>query len=362
MAHDNACKSRRLLAKRTGESERSRVRKSRRLRGSRGFRLLVCCLLALAICGVGWVSSTGRSPDAAASGRRLTKIEPASARPPFAVGLRITRLIDPTRMIRFPNGRTEPRTLVTYVRYPALGASSAVDLAGAPAARAAGPFPLIVFGHGYAVTPAIYAALLRTWTRAGYVVAAPVFPLENADAPGGPNEADLDNQPADIRLVISRLLAANGAAGGPLRGMIEPARIAVAGHSDGGETAVATAYDRRYRDTRIDAAIILSGAELSGKFTFPHRSPALLATQGTADTINLPINTDAFFDLAPRPKFLLTLLGAKHLPPYTSQQPQLGIVERVTTAFLDHYLKQAPLQPLLSAARVPGAAELIADP
>ena len=61
--------------------------------------------------------------------------------------------------------------------------------------------------------------------------------------------------------------------------------------------------------------------------------------QGTDDTINNPINTYAFFGVAHRPKYLLRLFGAPHLPPYTVQQPQLSIVERVTVAFLDRYLK-----------------------
>jgi hypothetical protein len=39
--------------------------------------------------------------------------------------------------------------------------------------------------------PATYASLLLAWARAGYVVAAPVFPLTNASAPGGANESDL---------------------------------------------------------------------------------------------------------------------------------------------------------------------------
>ena len=84
--------------------------------------------------------------------------------------------------------------------------------------------------------------------------------------------------------------------------------------------------------------MILSGAKIPGVgFTFPARNPPLLATQGTADTINPPSLTHAFYDPAPRPKFLLTLLGATHLPPYTFEQPQLGIVERVSIGFLDHY-------------------------
>ena len=33
------------------------------------------------------------------------------------------------------------------------------------------------------------------------------------------------------------------------------------------------------------------------------------------------------------------MFGAPHLGPYTDAQPQLGIVERVSIAFLDRYLK-----------------------
>ena len=235
---------------------------------------------------------------------------------------------------------------MTVVRYPVAG----------------GPYPLIVFAHGYALTPAPYARLLRAWTRAGYVVAAPVFPLENANAPGGPDESDLVNQPADISFVIGKLLSLNGRATGALGGMIDPSRIAVAGHSDGAETALAVAYDHRFRDRRIRAAIVLSGSALPGMGAFPRKGPPLLAVQGTADPINSPASTAAYFRLARSPKFLLWLLGASHLPPYTDQQPQLGIVERATIAFLDHYLKGRPLHALEVAARRPGLTLLTADP
>jgi fermentation-respiration switch protein FrsA (DUF1100 family) len=68
--------------------------------------------------------------------------------------------------------------------------------------------------------------------------------------------------------------------------------------------------------------------------------PPLLAVQGTADTSNAPRYTYAYFAAATRPKYLLRLLGAGHLPPYTSQQPQLGVVERTSVAFLDGYLRE----------------------
>jgi dienelactone hydrolase len=285
-------------------------------------------------------------------GSRPARHHQVIAGPPFKVASLTLRLVDASRTIRLPGGGAEPRILLTYVRYPG--------------SRSAGPFPLIVFGHGFTKTPAPYAQLLDAWARAGYVVAAPVFPLENANAPGGPNEADLINQPRDMSFVITRLLGLSSRSAGTLSYLIDPRAIAVAGHSDGGDTALTASYDSRFRDRRIRAAVILSGAEIPGLggFDFTHGGPALLATQGTADTINLPSATYAFFDPAPRPKFLLRLFGAQHLGPYTGQEPQLGIVERVSIAFLDRYLKQTRVsaRTLLAAGHVPGVAALTADP
>ena len=272
------------------------------------------------------------------------------AAPPPGIAVVTLRLVDTSRTIKPPGGTATPRTVVTSVRYP-LGLS--------------GPHPLIVFGHGFANTPWPYRRLLEAWTRAGYVVAAPLFPLENANAPGGPSERDLINQPADMRFVISRLLKLNASAGNRLSGRIDPAEIAVAGHSDGGVTALAVGFGGiRFRDRRVRAAVILSGARLSGRGVMNLRAPgpALLAVQGTADTINPPKYTYAFYAAAPRPKFLLRLLGVGHVPPYTFQQPQLGVVQRVTIAFLGRYLKGAPLAPLIAAGSVMRIADLEARP
>jgi dienelactone hydrolase len=294
------------------------------------------CALALGGCSQATSSTAVRPPVSAAtaSSPPVTTTSthatappprPRPARPPFAVGLRVVTFVDRSRSVLIPGVGRQPRTLVTLIRYP----------------RSAGRFPLVVFGHGFAVTPTPYAPLLQAWAQAGYVVAAPIFPLENAGAPGGPNENDLVNQPRDMSFVITQMLTANRVPASFLHGRLDPSRIAVTGQSDGGETALAVAYDRQFVDRRVRAAVILSGAKIPGVggFDFPAPSPPLLATQGTADTINPPSFTHAFFDNAPRPKFLLDLLGAPHLGPYTGEQPFASIVARVTIAFMDHYLK-----------------------
>ncbi len=330
---------------------------------------VVLVVAAVALVALGTITPAPRRHGGATPPMPSTSAarSPGARKPSsFAVGLRVIRLVDTNRTIDLPSGEAEPRALLTYVRYPTLEPSRGTDVRDAPAARADGPFPLVVFGHGFALTPEVYASMLRSWARAGYVVAAPAFPLENANAPGGPDESDLANQPGDMRFVINRLLAASSASSGPLAGLIDSSRIAVAGHSDGGDTALAVAYDRRYRDPRVGAAVIMSGAEMPGVggFAFPRGSPPLLAIQGTADTVNPPGSTHAFFDVAQGPKYLLSLPGAEHLPPYSTQQPQLGIVERVTIAFFDGYLKHRPaaLRRLSSLGSVPKAASLVSEP
>jgi dienelactone hydrolase len=291
-------------------------------------------------------AATGSTQAATGSTQAATATAPPPPKPkprpraPYAVSERELTFTDNARR----------RRLVTIVRFP----------------KAPGRFPLIVFGHGFAVTPAPYSALLHAWARAGYVVAAPVFPFGNANAPGGPNEQDLVNQPRDVSFVITRMLADTAARSGVLAGRIDPRKIAVSGQSDGGDTALAVAYDPRYRDARVGTSVILSGAEIPylSPIHFSSPSPPLLAMQGTADTINPPSFTSTFFDVAPPPKYLVRLIGAPHLPPYTDMQPQLGIVERTSLAFLDYYLKGRPeaLRRMAAAATVPGTAELTADP
>src|SRR5262249_21190249 len=122
--------------------------------------------------------------------------------------------------------------------------------------------PLLVMAHGFGGLPERFDAFARAVAGAGYVVAAPAFPLTNEDAPGGHDVGlrDAVNQPGDVRFVIGRLLEAAQAADDPLGGRILPAQIAVLGHSLGGATVIGLTRKNCCRDDRVGATILVAAA------------------------------------------------------------------------------------------------------
>jgi predicted dienelactone hydrolase len=226
------------------------------------------------------------------------------------------------------------RFLGVTVRYPAIQ----------PAQNSTAPgtseFPLVVFAPGYRQCSASYNILLREWASAGYVVAAVNFPRTNCLVVS-PDEADLVNQPADLTFVIHQLQQMSSEPGGPLSGLVSQDRVAVAGHSDGGDTVAAIAAMSCCRFSGLRAALVLSGAEwpafVGHWFSAP--TPPMLFVQGTADTINPPAASLQLYETDfTGVRYYLQLDGAEHLPPYEGDSTPEPIVARVTVAFLDHYL------------------------
>ena len=244
---------------------------------------------------------------------------------PYAVGTTSLSLTDDSRS----TGSTPGRRLPTLVFYPIAGGAGPAEHGGAPAL--AGPWPLVVFAEGYNVTALTYHDLLHHLAEAGFVVAAPAFPLETG---GGPlDENDLQNEPADISFVISQVLSS-----APVRGAsIDHDRIGVVGHSDGAEAALGAAFLPGSSDNRIGPVVSMAGqAILNGDHVVsaPVTHP-LLVVQGSEDTINPPDRSDHLYATAPEPKAYLHLLGGGHLPPVASDTPWRPIVERVVVDWLD---------------------------
>ena len=103
----------------------------------------------------------------------------------------------------------------------------------------------MIFSHGYTGNGPVYGQFVREWVKAGYVVAAPTFPLTHGGTPGGTVLSDYVQQPADVSSVITELLRLNKELGSGLRDVINPSRIAVAGHSLGAITTIGVAATTR---------------------------------------------------------------------------------------------------------------------
>jgi hypothetical protein len=284
--------------------------------------------------------------------------------PPYGVGVTRCTLVDHTRdVLNYANSPpsllARQRTLVTDIRYPTLASSSPnTESANTPPSERRGGFPLVVFAHGYDVTPGTYATLLDTWSREGFVVAAPIFPDENStevERQHVNTEADLVNEPADLAFVIRQLIgdSATLSATCPLvNGLIRPSDVALAGHSDGAEAVGLLAYStgrdpqgisyaRLRQGLAIRATMIFSGAEDGDS---PYRSapsrPPLLVVQSARDQCNAPAEgLELYGAIHQSDKWFLELLDAHHLPPFDGEdRGAFDVVAATTTAFLQYSL------------------------
>ncbi len=235
------------------------------------------------------------------------------------------------------------RTLVTTIWYPSR-ASSPV------AASGGGPYPLIVFAHGLGGSPQDYQELLTAWAAAGYVVAAPLFPLSSSQTPGGPDGGDIGNQPGDMSFVIDQVLSASAAPSGALSGLVDPNEIGAAGHSNGAITTLGLVANSCCRDTRVKAAVVMAGTtEGLGRGSYElAKAPPLLVVSDVHDGLVPYADAVAVFNQARGPKALLTLDwdrspdstgSTAHMAASGVVGPTSGQVIKSTTAFFNAFLK-----------------------
>ncbi|HXM58995.1 MAG TPA: chlorophyllase [Candidatus Dormibacteraeota bacterium] len=292
---------------------------------------------------------------------------PAATGPPpptghFAVGLRTLTFTDPSRVTdptpNQPGDEIHGRTLVTTVWYPAAGAPAAASRTGAPPA-AGGPFPVVLLSHGLLGVPADYQAIATRWAAAGFVVAAPAYPLTSRGA-GHVQVLDVANQPADASFVLTSLLALAGQVGDPLHGVLDGGRAAAAGHSAGAVTTVGL-FTACCRDPRLRAGVVLAGNATGFGGGFAGRPAPILFEHGDRDPI-VPIATGRLtWDVLPWPKAFVTLEGQGHIDPYLrADSPAFDVVAATTTDFLRWALDgdQAALARLRQEAAAPGLSRL----
>ncbi len=231
------------------------------------------------------------------------------------------------------------RTLPTTILYPAQGAPGGAVVTDAPPDRAHGPYPLIVFAHGFGSDGREYRGLLARWAAAGFVVAAPTFPLTNAATPGGPDASGYTNQPGDMSFVISAVVQASGTRG-MLAGLVDPKKVGAAGHSLGGITTLGLAANTCCHDARVKAAIVFSGdteTYAHGRFDYA-LAPPILFVHGDADALVPYESSVDAFNQARGPKGLVTVIGGGHGATVDPSTAAFESIVRATTDFFDAYV------------------------
>ena len=237
------------------------------------------------------------------------------------------------------------RTLETTVWYPATGPAGARRCEVPRPTPATGPIHSSCSPTDSALPPTSLPTrpCWRAGPSAGYVVAAPLFPLTRSDAPGGPDLSDFPDQPADMVAVVDRVLADSRSTAAPLAGMVDAAHIGAAGHSLGGVTVLGLVANTCCRDARIGAAVVMSGDPIVFPTGHPDYSttPPLLLVHGNADPAVPYVSSIDAFNAAHGPKGLLTLLGGNHDAPVDPSGRAFASVVRTTTDFFDAYLKHS---------------------
>jgi dienelactone hydrolase len=226
------------------------------------------------------------------------------------------------------------------------------------------PIPLVVFATGIGGTATNYADMYDHWVRAGYMVAAPTFPLSSEDAPGGTSASDLSNQPADLSFVLDQVLRLNEERGSDLFGLVDVDRVGVIGKSLGALTVMDLIYNPAFHDDRFTAVVILTGL-VTGGADFDAYNPALLLVHGDADETVPYRGSQEAYARAPSPKFFVTIFGASHSSAFHGADDSASIaVVKTVTDFLDSYLKgkKAALPRLERDGNVDGVASVEASP
>jgi fermentation-respiration switch protein FrsA (DUF1100 family) len=295
--------------------------------------LLTVCIVAVA-CG-----SHGKQAKKATGRPKPTSTTTASRSQqttgPYAVGARTFTFVDESRPLMANDTRPDAprRTIVTNVWYPATGQPA--DAETPDAKPASGPFPLIVFSHGRSGEPQQYAATFRLWARAGYIVAAPRHPLTVRGSPAGSVTADIQNQPADLSFVITRMHA-------ELANDVDIEHVAVVGHSSGAISALGAGFNTCCHDKRIDAVVLESviPVAFAGGTYFDTLAPTpVLFFHGDADSTFPIASGRSAFQSARPPKFFVTIQGGGHTTPYRDGPPDFHLVAQVSLDFFDRYLK-----------------------
>lgn len=181
-------------------------------------------------------------------------------------------------------------------------------------ASADGPFPVVLFSHGFAayrLQSSFLTAHLATW---GYVVVAPDHPERGLKQV----LTDLASvTPGDGRDVIAlkagyeAALLASATPGDKLEGKLDASKLALSGHSAGGAASIALAADAALTD-KLKLVLAYTPAVNADTALI---SPELVAISGTRDTVTSASSIRGYINRAANPRRYIAIKDAGHLAP-----------------------------------------------
>lgn len=142
----------------------------------------------------------------------------------FQIGHTTITFNDPARTGGFGSGGGAGRQIQTEIYYPA-------TVAGNNVTAATGEFPVIVFGHGFAMSWDAYQNIWEHYAPLGYILA---FPRTEGSLIPSPSHSEFGQ---DLRLVEQRMQSENNLASSLLYQKIHP-NSAIIGHSMGGGATI----------------------------------------------------------------------------------------------------------------------------
>jgi dienelactone hydrolase len=234
---------------------------------------------------------------------------------PYEVGTKNVTFTDPNRVTP-ANGSfagSDVRRLDTTIWYPG-GAKPLLGLLGPHPVAEDGPFPLIVYSHGFSSSRDEGATLGEHLASHGYIVIAPSFPLSSWNARGGPTLDDIADQPKDQSFLIDQMEAKSLLASDHFYGSVDVDRVGAAGVSMGGMTTSLLTFHATLHDSRIKAAATVAGpASMFSEEFYDHRAIPILGLHGDIDAIvNYDTNARRLLERAAPYSNLLTIEGASH--------------------------------------------------
>lgn len=172
-----------------------------------------------------------------------------------------------------------------------------------------GPFPFVLFSHGFSGYRAQSTFLTTTLASWGMVVAAPQHTSRDlASVLSGTSGQGKPTDVQDLQDAIPVVEAAGAAATGPLAGIVDGGRLAAVGHSAGGGAVFRLAA----ADPRITTYVALASGGGQNATAVPTQPSLFVA--GSADVIaQLEGVERSWNEVVPTPKRLAVLDGVTHL-------------------------------------------------